>query len=133
MKSRENQKKNERIQEIETITLEIQGITCSSCVTHIKNALEAMEGVLAINIPGWQKRTGIIQTTREVNNGDIKKAIAKVGYQAKITAREKITPQKKQFASLKFFDYELVVIGTSGTGMACGNKRCRAGFSRCYN
>ncbi len=80
MKSGEDQKNNERIQEIETITLEIQGMTCSSCVTHIKKALKTVDRILTINIPGWQKGIGIIQATREVNNEDIEKAIAKVGY-----------------------------------------------------
>jgi len=127
MKLEEKEKQNKRIKKKETITLKIHGMTCSSCVTHVTNALKTIDGVATVSIPGWQQGIGVIQTSREVSNKAIKEAITKAGYQAKITAREEIGAQKKE-PSLKFFDYDLVVIGTGGAGMAAAIKGAELGF-----
>ena len=67
-----------------TIDLEVQGISCGACVKHVKQALEALTGVTGIDVD--------LQRGHVKVNGDLKEggdvlvgALTLAGYPAKVS------------------------------------------------
>jgi copper chaperone CopZ len=62
-------------------TLKIEGMSCDHCVKHVKEALEAVEGVISA-------RVSLKDNSAEVDHGDgvkseaLKAAVSEAGYEA---------------------------------------------------
>ena len=42
------------------IELNVSGMTCPSCANHVSDALNSVEGVEEVNVPGWQANKAIV-------------------------------------------------------------------------
>ena len=60
-------------------TLSIKGMTCSSCTNHIKEAVEAIQGVTCIDV-SYDNATAKIETENDSNRCEIIDAIEALGY-----------------------------------------------------
>ncbi len=61
------------------ISLSIQGMTCTSCASHIKEALEAIEGVQQVDV-SYPKESAEMITNDSINTIDIIAVIEALGY-----------------------------------------------------
>lgn len=92
------------------ILLSIQGMTCPSCIGHIKEVLDAIEGVNNADI-SYEKASAAITTNGGVSAADLIRAIEALGY----TAKENGEPQ------------QVVIIGSGSGAFACAIKAAEGG------
>lgn len=111
------------------IEFDIQGMTCESCATHVERALQRVEGVVSVEVPGWESNQAKVITNGEVNQLDLMTAVNRAGYQANIKSatEKKITDGSN--GSGGDWDYDLIVIGTGGGGVAAVIKAAELGFN----
>ena len=60
-------------------TMEIKGMMCGHCEKHVKNALEAIEGVVSAEA-SHEKGTAVVQLSTEVADEVLKKAVEDQDY-----------------------------------------------------
>ena len=68
-----------------TKTLTITGMSCGHCVSHVKTALEGVEGVTAADVSLEGSRADLTLTT-EVGDAVLIAAVEGAGYQAEVSA-----------------------------------------------
>jgi Cu2+-exporting ATPase len=61
------------------LTIQIEGMMCPHCEANIKNTLEAMENVVAVEV-SHKAGVAVIETNSEIDDDIIKKAIENKGY-----------------------------------------------------
>jgi len=112
----------------EEIELEITGMTCDSCTTHVAEALQAVEGVVEARVPSWKAARATVVVDTGVAVGALVEAVEKVGYRARLLSggREGDQPAKQGWG--RDVDYDLVVIGTGGGGMAAAIRAAESGY-----
>ena len=62
-----------------TETLKVEGMMCSMCEKHVKNGLEAIDGVKSA-VADHEKGTAVVELTKPVDEAAYKKAIEDAGY-----------------------------------------------------
>jgi len=73
--------------ENDNLVLDIEGMTCSSCVSRVEKSLNAIEGVEAtVNLATNSAR---VEFPASVATGDLLAAVAKVGYRAQLGRRHR--------------------------------------------
>ena len=114
------------------ILLSIEGMTCPSCVAHVKEALDAIEGVNKVEI-SYENASATITTNGGVSVTDLIGAIEALGY----TAKE--TPLAENTAPNAYCDNEntsntesnrtqhVAIIGTGSGAFACAIKAAEGG------
>jgi P-type Cu+ transporter len=63
------------------VKLSIEGMHCGSCAGNIEKGLKKVKGVQEVSVSAMTNKA-IIQVEDSVNEEDLKKAIADVGYKA---------------------------------------------------
>lgn len=64
------------------VTVKIEGMMCAHCEKHVKDALEAVEGVLSAEASHKKKRA-VVTLEREVDNALLVAAVKEAGYEVK--------------------------------------------------
>ncbi len=77
-KEKENKPMEDNMQK----TLKIEGMMCQHCVAHVTKALQAVEGVCAVEV-NLKKKKATVQLEKEVANDTFIEAIAEAGYEVK--------------------------------------------------
>jgi len=109
------------------IELEVRGMTCDSCALHVTKALRGVEGVSQVHVPGWASSQAIIVSQPDISDEQLVEAVKNVGYQATVRFRRHVMPQQPPEGWGQEVDYDLVVIGTGGAGMAAAIKSAELG------
>lgn len=83
----ENNKKaadipQERKQDIMTKTLNVEGMMCMHCVSHVQKALEEVDGVSSANVD-LDKGTAQCSLEKDISDSVLKEAVEKAGYTVK--------------------------------------------------
>ncbi len=65
---------------METIQLNIQGMTCNGCVNSVKNVLKKMIGVVSVDVSLEQNRATVIYNPEQANPSQLKAAIENAGF-----------------------------------------------------
>jgi len=93
---------------LEPVTLSVQGMTCSSCVNSVENALNKVEGVSAtIN---FATETAHILAPADMNPKDLIKIVEKAGYSATLLVdAQSVTLHSKKSARAFFFAFIFAV------------------------
>ncbi len=65
----------------EKVILPIAGMTCASCVAHVKEALEELDGVLAVNVNLATERALVEYVPGLVGMEEFKRAVSNAGYE----------------------------------------------------
>ena len=83
----ENNKKaadipQERKQDIMTKTLNVEGMMCMHCVSHVQKALEEVDGVSSANVD-LDKGTARCSLEKDISDSVLKEAVEKAGYTVK--------------------------------------------------
>ena len=63
--------------------LKISGMTCGHCVSHVKSALEGMEGVSGADV-SLENHEAELTLSGEVIDADLIAAVEEAGYQAEV-------------------------------------------------
>jgi mercuric reductase len=116
------------------ILLSIEGMTCPSCVAHVKEALDAIEGVIKVEI-SYENASAVITAKGGVSVTDLIGAIESLGYIAKEsadTAKENTSPNDccdNENASNTESNQtqHVAIIGTGSGAFACAIKAAEGG------
>jgi Cu+-exporting ATPase len=65
------------------LTLDVQGMTCASCVAHVENALNELDGVTAATVNLGLGTAKVMYIPGAVSVSAMKKAVQEVGYEAR--------------------------------------------------
>ena len=81
---------------MEIIQLNIQGMTCASCVAHVEKGIKKTEGIdmAAVNLA--TERATVSYNPKETNINDIIKSVVDAGYSASIPNEEDATEEQKE-------------------------------------
>jgi len=104
-----------------TLTLKIDGMTCAGCATHVQKALSDVPGVVAAQVPGWQSGKALVKIEPGVPMEALAASVAAAGYRATLPEppQPEAAPASPPASHVSGgSDYDLVVIGTGGGGMA---------------
>ena len=105
------------------ILLSIEGMTCPSCVAHVKEALDAIEGVKKVEV-SYENANAEISTESGVNLADLIGAIEAIGY----TAKESADTANENTSNTQSNRSQLVaIIGTGSGAFACAIKAAEGG------
>ena len=100
-----------------TLRLRIQGMTCDGCATHVREALGNADGVIRVDLPDWREPIAHVTVSPASDPNKLIRAVRKAGYDASLDETQ--PSAEKQVVSDDFtYDYDLVVIGSGGAGMA---------------
>jgi len=110
----------------ETIKLNIQGMTCDGCASHVTQALQMVEAVQSVEILDWSQGMALLEISAEVSDQVLYQAVRDAGYQAKIISSDSDAEKRRLGGST---DFDLIVIGTGAAGMAASIKAAELGFT----
>ncbi|MGH2521339.1 MAG: FAD-dependent oxidoreductase, partial [Anaerolineales bacterium] len=112
------------------IELEVRGMTCDSCAVHVTKALRKVSGVKEAHVPGWASSRATLIAEPGVSEDALVEAVKDAGYRASVlTRRAAVAPPPTDEG--RDADYDLVVIGTGGAGMAAAIKAAEMGHRVC--
>ncbi len=105
------------------LELDIEGMTCDSCATHVERALKNVPGVENVSVPNWESGLANVKTISDVSITELEAAVKSAGYRAHIIKSPQTSGVSKDLRSLSGNgrdgkDFDLMVIGTGGGGMA---------------
>jgi len=107
------------------LELEITGMTCDGCATHVEKALREVKGVVEARVPAWQEKKAFVTAGGEVAAKKLTEAVEAAGYQARVIGTGRAEQAPSVSASAGTVDFDLVVIGTGGGGVAGSQCRVR--------
>ncbi|MBS3070862.1 heavy-metal-associated domain-containing protein [Candidatus Pacearchaeota archaeon] len=61
------------------IKLKIEGMHCASCASNTEKSLKKISGIKEASVSLMTKK-GIVESDAEINDEELKKAVARVGY-----------------------------------------------------
>ncbi len=67
----------------ETVVIEIEGMTCEGCATHVNEALRKMKGIVSAEASYANKNARIVYDSKQITLDQIKQAINALGYKTK--------------------------------------------------
>jgi len=86
----------EKAQEKRSVTLEIEGMTCASCVRAIEKSVGKLDGVDSVSVNLTTEKAVVEYNPTLVRLSDIKKAIEKAGYKAKSVTTKSYDSDKER-------------------------------------
>ncbi|MCW5858676.1 MAG: cation transporter, partial [Caldilineales bacterium] len=108
------------------IEMAVLGMTCDACARHVTKALQGVEGVVQVEVPGWTSKRAILSAQPGVDEAQLISAVKQAGYHASLRQRSAVVPEPPP-APDQDFDFDLAVIGTGGGGMAAAIKAAELG------
>ncbi len=70
-------------EDVEEITINIEGMTCEACQNHVNHAINELPGIISVNTSYNKANTEVNFDKTKTNLNDIKQAINSTGYKAK--------------------------------------------------
>jgi periplasmic mercuric ion binding protein len=82
-KGEENVNKNAMAdQGVQTVTIPVEGMSCSSCVSSVKRKVKSIDGVKQIDVSLEKRQAKISYISEKVSAQTIQEAITSIGYKA---------------------------------------------------
>lgn len=103
----------------------VNGMTCTSCATHVKDALEKIPGVNAAVVSYLESRAQVMADTA-VSHNQLLAAIAALGYQGSIRVGD-FKDEPKIRDALEGAGLHIAIIGSGGAAMAAALKAVEQG------
>ena len=80
--------KEQKEANVKKVKFDIQGMTCSSCSSHVEKAVCKLEGAKSVNVNLLSNSMIVEYDEKLLNNDVITKAVGNVGYSAKVSNSE---------------------------------------------
>jgi len=114
---------------METIELEIKGMTCAACVTHVSKALLSVPGVREAHIADWQSSKASVIGSPGTETNSLVDAVRAAGYEAQRVADVQAASAVPAGPNGKPADTKLriAIIGSGGAAMAAALKAAENG------
>ncbi|MHA1828540.1 MAG: mercury(II) reductase [Candidatus Heimdallarchaeaceae archaeon] len=113
------------------LEMKITGMHCDSCTTTVTQVLKDVDGVEEIQIDSWASGNAFLLLSKEVQDDELITKVENSGYKAKIKKKEIISNSSILGNFEEEVDYDIIVIGTGGGGMASAIKAAELGASVC--
>lgn len=110
----------------EEIDLDIRGMTCDSCASHVEKALRSVKGAVDASVPGWGSGRARIVVKGEGKAQELTAAVQNAGYAATVRARRALDASGKSVGQDRG-SYDLMVIGAGSAGFAAAIKGAELG------
>jgi len=103
---------------LEELELDVRGMTCDSCAHHVTQALQGVEGIVEVDVPGWQSSKARVVVEGDVPAEAIAAAVRDAGYAATLKSRRPVDKAASRNGHGGDKDYDLLVIGAGSGGFA---------------
>ena len=123
-----NKRKKSSRNDLALVELEITGMTCPSCATHVTEALQKVDGVVEARVPDWQENKALVTVAANVQEKKLTKTVKSAGYGAKVLGRKVTAAGISENGRDRNVDYDLIVIGTGGGGVAASIRAAEKGY-----
>ena len=110
----------------QNILLQIEGMTCDGCASHVRKALSGVAGVSEIEVPDWRAAKAELLAEGGVPDAALVKAVEDAGYRAIVRERRAVD-QGRKVPSDRSNDYELAIIGGGSAAFAAAIKAAELG------
>ena len=117
--------------QMEIAELDIRGMTCDDCARHVTHALQGVAGVREAVVPGWKSRRAEVRLSAGTPSSVLVEAVKAAGYGAQVKARRgaiDVAGASDEGSAPARKDYDLIVIGTGGAGMAAAIRAAESGY-----
>lgn len=111
----------ERVQ----ITLDVQGMTCDGCASHVEQALKGVTGVEDAGVPGWRTARATVLAGADVTDEALTSAVERAGYRARRRERRAVG-EARRFPS-GGETHDLLIIGGGSAAFAAAIKAAELG------
>ena len=122
-----NRNKNNGSNDSNLLELEVTGMTCSSCATHVAKALQKVDGVVEAKVPDWRENKALVTVAGDVQEKKLVDIVKSAGYGAKLLKGKVGSDMAANNGRGSKTDYDLVVIGTGGGGVAAAIRAAENG------
>ncbi len=109
----------------EEIMLDVEGMTCDACAAHVRRALEAVPGVSAVQVPGWESKRARLIASGVVGEEALLRAVREAGYRAAV--RERRVLDGEELPSEEGESVDLLVVGGGSAGFAAAIRAAEVG------
>ena len=92
--------------ELEHLELDVQGMTCPSCATHVAHALKSVAGVQDVDVPGWQSGQAAVVADSTVTAEALAAAVRQAGYSATVKTHQPLNVQGSGNGSGSDYDFD---------------------------
>jgi mercuric reductase len=107
------------------ITLDIQGMTCDGCASHVENALRGIAGVETAAASSWRTARATLVAVPDLPDEVLTRAVSAAGYRAQV--RERRPVREGQRFAFGGEAYDLMVIGGGSAAFAAAIKAAELG------
>lgn len=112
----------------ERIELKIEGMTCDGCAAHVREALQAIPGVIMVEVPGWQQGQATVVGSGELSDERLVAAVVEAGYGANVVARDPLAGESQPVRPGEA-DVDLLIIGAGSAAFAAAIRAAELGYS----
>ncbi len=107
------------------VTMDVQGMTCDSCASHVETALRGVSGVDDAKVPSWRAGRATVVAGAGVADETLARAVEGAGYRAQVRERRQIRAGQR-FAS-GGESYDLMILGSGSAAFAAAIKAADLG------
>ncbi|MDR7416441.1 MAG: mercury(II) reductase [Armatimonadota bacterium] len=105
--------------------LDVEGMTCDACAEHVREALEHVPGVVAVQVPGWESRRARVVASGPVQPEVLVRAVQEAGYRAAVRERRVLDLEERGAGPAEAVD--LLVVGGGSAGFAAAIRGAELG------
>jgi mercuric reductase len=113
----------ERIQ----VTLDVQGMTCDGCASHVEKALRGVSGVEEATVPSWRAARATVTAGEQVTDGILVEAVEGAGYHAQVRERRTVREGEGQRFQTRGDTCDLMIVGGGSAAFAAAIKAAELG------
>ncbi len=107
------------------VVLDVSGMTCAACARHVREALEAVPGVISAEVPDWRAARARVIASPEVTDALLVRAVREAGYRAAVRERRPLEQEAARTGEGEAVD--LLVIGGGSAGFAAAIRGAELG------
>mgnify|MGYP003939652355 CR=1 FL=1 len=93
-----------------SIDLDIEGMTCASCVSRVDKALRKLPDIVDVNVNLATEKAHIVFESKSIAASDLIGVIEKAGYHASLPAQDKAESEARQLDSDKKLKHEKIIL-----------------------
>lgn len=116
------------------LELKVEGMHCATCPDHVEQALRHVEGVEAVQIPGWRSNKATVTARSDVLEADLEDSVTRAGYRAEVQSRRPLKALPKEQGpdeangSQGGRNFDLLVIGAGSGGFSAAIRGVELGY-----